>query len=1007
MPGVAKAGHMFTQASSNTPTWIQAGQGIAIQQYGDEGGRGSGNMIIYFEAPSGGRPAGATQTANASDWWTWSAGDVMQINLPIGGTTYTYTFSYDTSASCTYTVCGVTYSSLGEPNISFNSAGTANDLGTVAALPAHSGERGSGTYAPTDVYFGWSVLALAGEFALGGYRLYTSAGTIDGTGAGPLTQDSVVSAEDALAGGGGGPRPINGAADVIGGLGSTTTYVFDGGTLVTDADVAANFTITSNGGAMEVASGATQTLSGVLSDETGATGSFTKSGDGTLVLTGTNKHTGGTAVTGGTLQIASDANLGDATGGLTLDGGTLEASASMTTARTVTVGAGGGTVTIGAGNTMTMSGVTSGAGALVLSGGGTFALSGTNTHSGGTVVAGATIQVAIDANLGGAAGGLTLDGGTVATSTSMSTGRSVTVGAGGGALNAASGTTLALTGLTTGTGALSATGAGTIDLSCSISVAGGFTQSLGRLNIGATAVVTADTVVGSSATLSGTGSIVGNLINNGTLAVGNSPGTLTVAGDVTYNSTSVRDVDVDGVTYSAAGGAGSYDRLVITGASSVFTADGAVAPIVRGITGPANNTYDPAIGDRFRIIVTENTAGVTGAFASVTQPSAGMTGTRFDVIYGTNFVDLVITADSFETFASGYGIRNMTNFGAALDGIRSAAGTNGSDDLNTLLNGLYGLSSDGLALALLQLSGQIHAFALADVREAGLSGASRVFGQMRSGVTNGTNTWVDVSGFLSERTADGIATGQDNSARSLWVGADLLRQGDLTLGFGVGYSSSNVDAGVHGSSKQDQMSLALYGFGNTGKLRYDGVLTIGRATMQGTRSTVLATGTLVNTFDASATVASAKGRLGYGFDVADDLEAVTWIGGEVNWTKSKGYTEAGSTVTALTIGDQTDRTARVSLGFELNKALDEMNKLTFSAGGIRTLGNHPNAERTASLHGATWTVSESDYGRNTAFASVGLFGQLNENTHYWGQVGVTHNAGGTNKNASFGIDVRW
>lgn len=911
MPGVAKAGHMFTQASSNTPTWIQAGQGIAIQQYGDEGGSGAGNMAIYFEAPAGGVPAGATQTAGPTDWWNWSAGDVMQINLPLGGTTYTYTIAYDADAGCTYTACGRT-----DLN-SFPTAGTANDLSTVAALPAHSGENGSGTYAPTDVYFGWSILALAGEFALGGYRLYTSAGTIDGTGAGPLTQDSVVSAEDALAGGGGGPRPINGAADVIGGLGSTTTYVFDGGTLVTDADVAASFTITSNGGAMEIASGATQTLSGVLSDETGATGSFTKSGDGTLVLTGTNTHTGGTAVTGGTLQIASDANLGDATGGLTLDGGT------------------------------------------------------------------------------------------VATSSSMSTGRSVTVGAGGGSLNAATGTTLALTGLTTGTGALSATGAGTIDLSGSISVAGGFTQSLGRLNIGATAVVTADAVVGSSATLSGTGSIVGNLINNGTLAVGNSPGTLTVAGDVTYTSTSVMDVDVDGLTYSAAGGAGSYDRLVITGASSVFTADGAVAPIVRGITGPANNTYDPAIGDRFRIIVTENTAGVTGAFASVTQPSAGMTGTRFDVIYGTNFVDLVITADSFETFASGYGIRNMTNFGAALDGIRSAAGTNGSDDLNTLLNGLYGLSSDGLALALLQLSGQIHAFALADVREAGLSGASRVFGQMRSGVTNGTNTRVDVSGFLSERTADGIATGQDNSARSLWVGADLLRQGDLTLGFGVGYSSSNVDAGVHGSSKQDQMSLALYGFGNTGKLRYDGVLTIGRATMQGTRSTVLATGTLVNTFDASATVASAKGRLGYGFDLADDLEAVTWFGGEVNWTKSKGYTEAGSTVTALTIGDQTDRTARVSLGFELNKALDEMNKLTFSAGGIRTLGNHPNAERTASLHGATWTVSESDYGRNTAFASVGLFGQLNENTHYWGQVGVTHNAGGTNKNASFGIDVRW
>src|SRR5690606_5349105 len=46
------------------------------------------------------------------------------------------------------------------------------------------------------------------------------------------------------------------------------------------------------------------------------TARLVKDMDGTLVLTGTNTYSGGTAINGGTLQIASDANLGAAAGGL-------------------------------------------------------------------------------------------------------------------------------------------------------------------------------------------------------------------------------------------------------------------------------------------------------------------------------------------------------------------------------------------------------------------------------------------------------------------------------------------------------------------------------------------------------------------------------------------------------------------------------------------------------------------------------------------------------------------
>ncbi|MZR14262.1 deoxyuridine 5'-triphosphate nucleotidohydrolase Dut, partial [Maritimibacter sp. DP07] len=336
--GKANAGHLFTQASSNTPTWIQQGNGIAVKQYGSEGAYsfGAGNISINFQQPSGGTPAEATQSGDA--WWQWSAGDVMKINLPLADATYTYSIAYDAAPSCSYDYCGITgSSSLYISNTSLGDAGVT--------LPDHSGEKYGGGYTSSDTYFSWSVVSVAGEFALGGYRLYTADGTIDGTGAGPLTQDSVVSedeVDDTV--GGGGPRPINADDDTDAGLGTTTTYVFDGGTLNTTSDLSNDFTITGNGGTVSVASGNSAAMSGVLADDGATGGSFTKSGDGTLILSGSNTYSGGTTVTGGTLSVSSDGNLGAASGGVTLDGGTLATTADMSTGRTFTFGAGNGTI---------------------------------------------------------------------------------------------------------------------------------------------------------------------------------------------------------------------------------------------------------------------------------------------------------------------------------------------------------------------------------------------------------------------------------------------------------------------------------------------------------------------------------------------------------------------------------------------------------------------------------------------------------------------------------------
>ena len=132
----------------------------------------------------------------------------------------------------------------------------------------------------------------------------------------------------------------------------------------------------------------------------GGAAQLVKTDAGTLVVGGVNSYTGGTSIMGGTLRFSSDANLGAASGDVTLDGGTLETSANVTSARDIVVGV-GGTIATAADTLFTYDGLFSGTGSLAKAGAGTLLVTADNSGFGGsTAVAGGTL--AVRGSLGGA-----------------------------------------------------------------------------------------------------------------------------------------------------------------------------------------------------------------------------------------------------------------------------------------------------------------------------------------------------------------------------------------------------------------------------------------------------------------------------------------------------------------------------------------------------------------------------------------------------------------------------
>lgn len=363
-------------------------------------GADASKRVPFVVVNGGGRLVLAGTNTMASNVWRLEGSSTLALGSPAGLGAVSASGWLFTLPGSVLELDGVVAASSIYHYLSGSLLATSGDASWPGTTDAHSASVAS---TPTISVQSGRVLTLPGKLA--GNRAWSK------TGAGELRLTA-----------GSGVSDIVGNASVLAGtltisandqLGNTANQLtLDGGTLSVTASVssARGVTLGTSGGTCSVPSGSTLTLGGVVA---GSGGSLTKTGAGTLILGGTNSFTAGSLVLSGVLQVTSDAGLGAAASGVTLNGGTLSTVADQTAAsRGLSLGASGGTVDVAASTTLTWNGVVSGAGTLNKFAAGTLVLGGTNSGYTGAIQVQAGAVRAMTANaLGTAASGTLVQNG--------------------------------------------------------------------------------------------------------------------------------------------------------------------------------------------------------------------------------------------------------------------------------------------------------------------------------------------------------------------------------------------------------------------------------------------------------------------------------------------------------------------------------------------------------------------------------------------------------------------
>ena len=853
--GLTKAGSAtLTLSGANTYTGATTVNAGTLQA-------GAANVLTTSSGVALANTPGATLDLNNYDQTiaALSGGGSSGGNVTLGSATLTVQNALDnTYAGVISGTGGLTKADSGTLTLSgansYSGATTVNagrfKAGATGAFSSASAVTLANTAGATlDLNnFSQSVGGLSGGGSSGGNVTLGSATlTVNGGG----SYDGVISGTGGLIKAGAGTLTLSGVNAYSGGTAinagtlavssgsnlGTGALSLNGGTLENAASFASAKTVSlgASGSTFQTDAGTTLGLSGVIS----GTGGLTKTGTGTLVLSGANTYSGATTVNAGTLQ-AGAADVLRTSSGVALAntaGATLDLSGfNQTIAGLSGGGTGGGNVSLGSAtltvqNTLdyTYAGAISGTGGLVKSGSGTQTLSGVNTYTGTTAVNAGVLSVTGSLNSGSisVASGTTLNfSGSLTNLTSLTN---------YGSINLTSALTFSDSDCTiVSTGSILAASSSAVAIQLG---AGNDSVTLGP---GATVRGIVDGSGGvNTLTLVGSVSLDGEVRNFQNLVKKNA-GAWTISGDVDLGTGTL---SVIGGTLTLEGGLTSSGASIASGAGLAFSSSSntSYSGVISGAgsltkAGTGTLTLSGANINTGETSVTGGTlqAGATGTLSSASAVSlANTVGVTLDLNnYGQTIAGLsggglsggnvtlgsaILTVQNvLDTTYAGVisGTGGLTKTGSAVLTLSGANTYSGATTVNagTLKAGATGAFSSTSAVTLANTAGAAldlnnYDQTIAGLSGGGLSGGNVALGSATLTVQNALDT--TYAGVISGTTGGLVKTGAGTltlSGANTYSGGTAINAGTLAVS-----SDNNLGTGslaVNGGTLENTASFA-------------------------------------------------------------------------------------------------------------------------------------------------------------------------------------------------------
>jgi outer membrane autotransporter protein len=623
-------------------------------------------------------------------------------------------------------------------------------------------------------------------------------------------------------------------------------------------------------------------------------------------------------------------------------------------------------------------GALSGGGTLLKEGSGTVTLSGTNSNTGPLIIHTGTLRGTTSSLQGFITNNGTLE--------FSQTGNGTFAGA------------------ISGNGPVMKSGTGKVIFSGTNNYSGNTVVSAGTLSINGALTNSAVQVL-SGGTLGGTGSVRSATIQpGGTLAPGNSIGTLTVNGNLVFQPGSTYSVEVDP--------AGNNDR---TNATGTLTLNGGAVHVLAGAGSYSLTT---------RYTILNAAGGRTGAFDGVSTNLAFLTPS---LAYDANNVFLTLARNNV-----GYNdLPGMTpNQQSAATALQNAA-AGASGDMATVLGAVNSLSgaqalaafdaAGGASLVALRRAGPGFAAAFGEQLQARAGRNSRspvcgdddvsrreALGERPQAAGDGCGFWLRGYGGRQTTDGDGNAASSRLDSTGMSAGYDAEVSPGLMVGGAVTAGTFRVGFDSYDRGRSRSSALAVYAAYADGAWRVNGLVSLGFHSNHMDRGIVVGPVARIASSDFGSSTAVAYGEVTYGMEMAGwTLQPMAAL--SLGRNRTDGFTEQGAGALNLAVSAQTVRSARSLLGL---KAGFDLGRLRIEPRLVwaHEFGNY-NSPMTAQLQGGAtayqFQIAGVALNANTVVAGVSASGRIHDKLDLFADLQAEHNARQRNLALLMGLRGKW